>query len=72
MVFLKAQELGGSVPFPTATNATRFRKPSEKGILISYDEEDDPFSCALLLFLFDDCLRKNFGSRRFRVAEARH
>src|SRR2546422_4802215 len=72
MVFLKAQELGGSVPFHRAKNATRFRKQSERGMLISYDEEDGPFSYALLLFLFDDCLRTNFGSRCFRFAEARH
>src|SRR3989442_1454345 len=68
----KHRNLAGSVPFPRAKNATRFRKQSERGILISHDEEDGPFSYALLLFLFDDCLRKNLGSRCFRVAEARH
>ena len=72
MVFLKAQELGRFCALPRAKNATRFRKQSERGILISHDEEDGPFSYALLLFLFDDCLRKNLGSRCFRVAEARH
>src|SRR5439155_21582400 len=72
MVFLKAQELGGSVPFHRAKNATRVRRQSERGILSSYDEEDGPFSYALLLFLFDDCLRTNLGSQCFRVAEARH